>query len=364
MDPELHAFGEETEASVYLWAVFLVIVAVLLYVDLFLASPASRKGSQLQEAVKWSVIYVVLSLVFCAWLAVYFSTTVAEEYLAGYLIEKSLSVDNMFVMLLTFKMFRIGKDQQKELLVWGIVGAIVMRACFIATGSWILHHFAYAMYLFGGILLFAAIKMVVSGEEDETEPPAIANFLKKVLPWDDNLTLHGESASKFFVRGQDGKMKITPQFACLIVIEVGDIIFAVDSIPAIFAVTEDPFVVFTSNIFAIMGLRSMFFVLSTILTKLEYLQMGLAAILGFVGVKMLIADFFHIPTWASLVYIIGVLALVGLAGKIMGSKHGHKKDKNSFDSTDSFDSFAYANQSSAGVSGRRKYAGMGSDSFV
>jgi tellurite resistance protein TerC len=319
----------ETDAGPLLWGGFIVIVMVLLYIDLFVASKESKKSkhSPLRQAVVWSIAYVVMSLVFCACLAMNFGLTVAQEYLAGYLIEKSLSVDNMFVMLLTFKMFRIGKEQQKELLVWGIIGAIVLRAVFIMAGAWILHHFTYALYLFGGLLVVAAVKMLMAGEEEEDEPPAVALFLKKYLPWDDNVAQDGDAkSSKFFIRDHTGALKITPQLACLIVIEVGDIIFAVDSIPAIFAVTEDPFVVFTSNIFAILGLRAMFFVISLVIGQFQYLQQGLAAILGFVGTKMLIAHWIHIPTWFSLLFIIGVLVVVALAGEVGKKK---KVDKGS-----------------------------------
>jgi len=234
-----------------------------------------------------------------------------------------------------FKMFRVKKQQQRELLVYGILGAIVLRAAFILTGSWIMHHFHYAVYVFGGLLIFAAIKMLVSGEENEDEPPAVARLLKRLLPMDDTISLDDEESSKFIVWGRHDKiMRITPQFACLIAIEAGDIVFAVDSIPAIFAVTEDPFVVFTSNIFAILGLRAMFFVISSVLSKLEFLQMGLAAILGFVGVKMLITHWVVIPTWVSLVVIVGVLAVVMLVSKCRSAKHSfnnHANFANKFD---------------------------------
>jgi tellurite resistance protein TerC len=316
----------ETDASVWLWFGFLLLVALLLYIDLF---SAGGKGSPLRQAVQWTIAYVVLALLFCCVLGFWFSFTTAQEFLAGYLIEKSLSVDNLFVMIMLFKMFRVKKQHQRELLVWGILGAIILRAAFILTGSWIIHHFWFAVYVFGALLVFAAVKMLLTGEDDESEPPAIAKFLKRILPWDDGVDLDEDGASKFFVRGKhDKKLRITPQFACLIAIEAGDIIFAVDSIPAIFAVTEDPFVVFTSNIFAILGLRAMFFVISSVLSKFEYLQLGLAAILGFVGVKMLIAHWLHIPTWLSLLVIIGILAVVALASKCKSTKHAFNDHSN------------------------------------
>lgn len=264
---------------------------------------------------------MTIALMFCVVLYFWFGITAAEEFLAGFLIEKSLSVDNLFVMIMTFKMFKIRKKQQKELLVWGIIGAIVMRAGFILAGSWILHHFWWAMYAFGCMLIVGAIKMVTS-EEDDDKPPAVATFLKKILPLHEDVgggLLDYDEASRFFV-WDHGKLKVTSAFACLIVIEVGDVIFAVDSIPAIFAVTNDPFIVFTSNIFAILGLRAMYFVISTILGQFEYLQYGLAAILGFVGLKMIIADYVHIPTWLSLLFIVGTLAVVCVLGGLKGQK--------------------------------------------
>jgi len=192
-----------------------------------------------------------------------------------------------------------------------------------------MHHFSYAVYVFGVLLIIAAVKMLVSGEENEEEPPAVAKLLKRILPMDDSVSLDDEYASKFIVWGKHDKiMRITPQFACLIAIEAGDIVFAVDSIPAIFAVTEDPFVVFTSNIFAILGLRAMFFVISSVLNKFEFLQIGLAAILGFVGVKMLIAHWVHIPTWVSLAVIMGILAVVMLVGKCKSTKHSFNDHAN------------------------------------
>lgn len=307
-----------SRADLVWWIAFIVFVVCLLYLDLFVSAPLKTRGSPLQQALMMSAAYVGMALLFCGVLWVWFGLTAAEEFLAGFLIEKSLSVDNLFVMIMTFKMFNIRKRQQKELLVWGIIGAIIMRAGFILTGSWILHHFWWAMYAFGLLLIVGAVKMVLS-DDDDSSPPAVATCLRNWLPMHEESVLDdNHDSARFFVRGHNGKLLVTQQLACLIVIEVGDVIFAVDSIPAIFAVTNDPFIVFTSNIFAILGLRAMYFVISSVLGQVEWLQVGLAAILGFVGFKMLAADFIHIPTWFSLLFIVATLVIVCVAGGLKG----------------------------------------------
>jgi tellurite resistance protein TerC len=257
----------------------------------------------LREAATWSGVWVALALCFNGLLYFGFGSERALEFTAGYLIEKALSVDNIFVFVMVFAAFSVPAAYQHRVLFWGVLGALVMRAIFIVAGGALLEKFHWTMYVFGALLVVTGIKMLLL--RDEAPDPAknpIVRFVAKVLPVTPSF-----EGQRFTVK-RDGRWMITPLFLALVAVEVSDLIFAVDSIPAIFAVTRDPFIVFTSNIFAILGLRSLYFLLAGIVDKFRYLKVGLSLVLVFVGTKMLIADLFKVPIVLSLAVI---AALVG-----------------------------------------------------
>lgn len=263
----------------------------------------------LKEALVWSVVWITLALVFNVGVYYWFGTEPALQFLTGYLIEKALSVDNLFVFLVIFGYFGVPKAYQHRVLFWGILGALVMRAIFIGLGAALLQSFHWIIYVFGAILVLTGIKLLVQrNEEMHPERNPMYRLAAKVLP--STSEYHG---SKFFVK-QAGKWVVTPLFLVLVMVEATDVVFAVDSIPAIFAITSDPFLVFTSNIFAILGLRALYFLLAGIMSRFVYLKVGLALVLCFVGVKMLIVDFYKVPIVLSL----GVVVLL-LGGSIVAS---------------------------------------------
>lgn len=262
---------------------------------------------RVREALIWSAVWVSLALAFNGLVYVWKGKEAALQFLAGYLIEESLSVDNLFVFLLVFTYFKVESHVQHKVLFWGIIGAALMRATLILLGSALIARFDWVMYIFGIFLLITGIKLGLSGEDGEQVDPAanpVVKLVKKILP----LTERYEG-DRFFVR-REGKLFATPLFLVLVVVETTDLVFALDSIPAIFAVTTDSFIVYTSNIFAILGLRSVYFALAGMMELFHYLRYGLAFILSFVGVKMLVEKLYHIPIGIAL----GVIALVlGLA---------------------------------------------------
>jgi tellurite resistance protein TerC len=250
---------------------------------------------------------VTVALVFCGILYVWRGPDAAGEFLAGYLIEQSLSVDNMFVFALIFGYFAVPGKLQHRLLFWGIVGAVIFRALFIGAGAALLKNFHWTIYLFGAFLVYTGLKLLRhSAEEIEPEKNPVLRLLRRFVPITDRL--HGQS---FFIR-QNGRLMATPLFAVLVVIETTDVIFAVDSIPAVFAVTSDPFIVFTSNAFAILGLRALYFLLADMMGRFVYLKYGLAAILTLVGAKMLLTDVYKVPVWLSLSCIAAILIVTVL----------------------------------------------------
>ncbi len=296
-----------TVAPPWLWVSFTVSVVVLLFIDLSLfrkAGTGSTRRVALFEAAAW----ISIALAFNLWFGIEYGKELGIEFLTGYLVEESLSVDNLFVMLLIFSSFRIPHQYQHKVLFWGILGAIVFRAFFIVVGAKLLSMFHWILYIFGAILVLTAIKFLKESDEkiDVKENWAI-RVVKRFIPT--TAHIHGH---QFFIR-EHGILKATPLFLALVVVEVTDIVFAVDSIPAVFAVTQDAFVAFGSNILAILGLRSLYFVLADLVGKLRYLKPGLAVILGFIGIKMLIVDFVKIPSWISLLVIFAVLTTAGLS---------------------------------------------------
>jgi tellurite resistance protein TerC len=286
---------------------FILGILILLLIDLSLFGRGNHK-TQTKTALVESGIWITIALCFNVFFALSYGPELGVEFLTGYLIEKSLSVDNLFVILLIFSSFKIPDAHQHRVLFYGVLGAIVLRAIFILFGAHLLHTFHWVLYIFGAILVITAIKFLRETDEqiDAKENWSIRT-LKKILPTTEKL-----NGSHFFTR-ENGVRKATPLFLALVVIEVTDLVFAVDSIPAVFSITQDAFVAFASNIFAILGLRALYFVLADWVGKLRYLKPGLAAILGFIGTKMLIVDFFKIPSWVSLLVIFSILTTAGLS---------------------------------------------------
>lgn len=312
---------ELTVAPQWLWIAFTVGVVILLAVDLSLFGRGNHKVSR-KAALLESGLWIAVALLFNLWFAYQYGSNLGLEFLTGYLVEKSLSVDNLFVILLIFGSFRIPAEYQHRILFYGVLGAIVLRAIFIVAGAQLLHHFHWILYVFGAILVFTAIKFLrETDQEIDTRENWSLRLLRKVLPTTDKC-----EGSKFFVV-ENGIRKVTPMFMALIVIEATDLVFAVDSIPAVFAVTQDAFVAFASNILAILGLRALYFVLADGLSELRYLKPGLAAILGFIGTKMLIMDFIKIPSWVSLLVIFSILTTAALGSWYANRKSRYNSDQ-------------------------------------
>jgi len=288
------------DTPLWLWLGFNALVLALLALDLGVFHRKAHAVS-IREAAIWSGVWIALSLAFGAWIWHARGPQAGLEFLTGYLIEKSLSVDNLFVFALVFAYFKVEPKSQHRVLFWGILGALLLRGLFILGGAALIDRFHWILYLFGAFLILTGVKMARSGEvEIHPEKNPLLRLAKRFLP----VASEGRDGH-FFVR-QGGKLLATPLFLVLVLIESSDLMFAVDSIPAIFAVTRDPFLVYTSNVFAILGLRSLYFVLAGVIAKFVFLKLGLALVLVFVGVKMTIADLVAIPTGLSL----GAIALV------------------------------------------------------
>ena len=293
----------ESVASPVAWAAFVGFVLVLLAVDLGIFHRKSHTVGP-REAALWSVAWVALSACFAVGVYVLHGQDRALEFTAGYLLEKALAVDNIFVFVVLFQVFGIPAIHQHRVLFWGVLGALVMRAGFIIAGGAFLHRFHFAMYLFGAVLVFTGIKLlVVRAKEAHPERSRLVGLLRRFLPTTPDL--HG---GRFTVR-QGGRLLATPLLLALVAMEATDLVFSLDSIPAVFAVTTDSFIVFTSNIFAMLGLRSLYFLLAGVIDRFAYLKTGLALVLVFVGAKMLSSDVFHVPTLVSLGVIVGILSI-------------------------------------------------------
>jgi tellurite resistance protein TerC len=291
----------------WLWLAFSIGVLFLLIIDLGLFGKSGQKVSR-QTALIESGIWISVALLFNLWFGYTFGKELGLEFLTGYLVEKSLSVDNLFIILLIFSSFKIPDQHQHRVLFYGVLGAIILRAFFIILGAQLLHLFHWILYVFGGVLVLTAVTIFRDTEEkvDIQENWSI-RLIRRFIP-----TTNSFNGNHFFLV-ENGIRKATPLFLALIVIEVTDLIFAVDSIPAVFAVTQDAFVAFASNILAILGLRALYFVLADWVGKLRYLKPGLAAVLGFIGIKMLLIDLFKIPNWISLLVIFTILTTAALS---------------------------------------------------
>ncbi len=303
----------QTIAPLWLWVTFIAIILVALFIDFVVLKKQGAHEVNVKEALNWSIIWVAASLAFNAlfWWAVKDSTGNAElantkalEFLTGYLIEKSLAVDNIFVFLMIFTYFAVPPAYQKRVLMIGIVGAIVLRSVMILLGGWLLQEFQWVLYIFGAFLIITGIKMWwAAGKEQSLDSNPALKLLRKLLPVSKNYD--GEN----FWTQENGKRIATPLFMVICLVGLTDVIFAVDSIPAIFAITNDPFIVLTSNVFAILGLRAMYFLLASVASKFHLLPYGLAVVLVFIGTKMVLIDVFKVPVALSLGVVVGILAI-------------------------------------------------------
>lgn len=303
----MNFISDVSVAPTWLWITFCIGVFLLLLIDLSLFGRGSHKVSR-KKALIESGVWISVALLFNLWFGFAFGKELGLEFLTGYLVEKSLSVDNLFVILLIFSSFRIPDKYQHRVLFYGVLGAIVLRAFFIILGAQLLHLFHWVLYVFGAVLVITAVKFLRETDEkiDVQENWSI-RLIRRLMP-----TTPLFNGNHFFLV-ENGVRKATPLFLALIVIEVTDLIFAVDSIPAVFAVTQDAFVAFASNILAILGLRALYFVLADWVGKLRYLKPGLAAVLGFIGIKMLLLEVFKIPSWISLLVIFSILVTAALS---------------------------------------------------
>ncbi|WP_423596404.1 TerC family protein [Roseateles sp. MS654] len=302
-----------TIVPAWLWAVFVGIVVVSLFVDFVVLRKQGAHEVGVKEAINWSLIWVALSVAFMGllWWAVRdgsgsteLANTKALEFITGYLIEKSLAVDNIFVFLMIFTYFAVPSAYQKRVLMMGIIGAIVLRTVMILVGGWLIAQFHWILYLFGAFLLITGIKMWwAAGKEPDLEDNPALKLLRRVLPVSKNF--EGE---RFFTV-ENGKRIATPMLLVIALVGMTDVIFAVDSIPAIFAITSDPFIVLSSNIFAILGLRAMYFLLAAMASKFHLLSYGLAVVLVFIGAKMMLIDVIKIPVLLSLGVVVAILAI-------------------------------------------------------
>ena len=290
-----------------LWIVFGVFVVVMMALDL---GVFHRKAHEVKfkEALAWTIAWVLLALCFNVGIYFYRGQEAAVQFLTAYLLEESLSIDNLFVFLLIFSYFKVPARYQHGVLFWGILGVLIMRGAFITLGLALIHHFEWILYIFGAILVFTGFKLAFEKDKEvEFEHNPILKFFRRVFPVSKDY-----DGTKFFVR-QDGRLLATPLFIILMFLNTVDLVFALDSIPAVMSISQDVFIVFTSNIFAILGLRSLFFVISNIIQLFHHLHYGLSLILVFIGIKMLIKDFYPISTGVSLLLILVTLFLSVLA---------------------------------------------------
>ena len=304
-----------TGVSIAMWIAFWIIVLAALFVDLAVMN--KHKGHvSIKEAAVMVSAWISLALLFGAAIWLFEGPRHALEFYTGHVLEYSLSIDNMFVFIMIFGYFAVPNDLQPKVLLWGILGAVAMRFLFIFVGVQLISAFAWMIYVFGALLIFTAVKMLLQKEDEKFDPSEsfILKVFKKIMPI--KTDYHGEN---FFVK-ENAKWFATPLFAALLVIEMSDVIFAIDSIPAILGITQDTFLVYSSNIFAIIGLRSLYFLLSGMAGKFPYLKYGISVILFFVGVKMIVSHFVKIPVPASLGIIVFILALSMLASKFFPPK--------------------------------------------
>jgi tellurite resistance protein TerC len=306
--------------SIWLWVGFNAAVLIMLALDLGVFHRKAHAVS-LREAAAWSCVWVSLALAFNAGIWYFAGRQPALEFLTGYLVEKSLAVDNIFVIALLFSYFAVPAAYQHRVLFWGILGALVMRGAFIAAGAYVLHQWHWVIYVFGGILLLTGVKMAL--RKDEAIDPEHNPVVRLARRW---LPLTQRYDGQRFWTVENGRRVATPLFLVLLLVEFTDLVFAIDSIPAIFAITSDPFLVYTSNVMAILGLRSMYFLLAGVVHKFVYLKFGLSLVLVFVGAKMMLIDVFKVPTAVSLLVIASVIG-GSIALSLLRPPAAHKPDE-------------------------------------
>jgi tellurite resistance protein TerC len=283
------------------WGLFAGVVVAALAIDLIQHRGDHANGRR--AALIWSGVWIAVSLLFAGWVGIQFGLHAWHAFLTAWLVEKSLSIDNLFVFLVIFRTLKVPKDEQHRVLFWGIIGAFVTRALFIAAGSAILARWHFATWILGGFLIYTGIKTLRSNEKSTAEGES------KILRWlDRHLAVTKQRHGHAFFAVEAGKRVVTPLFVALVAIELSDIMFAVDSIPAVFAISREPFIVFTSNVFAILGLRALYLVLAELIADLKYLHYGLGVLLLFIGAKMLGSSWFHIPNFVSLLITIAILS--------------------------------------------------------
>jgi tellurite resistance protein TerC len=304
--------------QLWLWVAFNVFVLTMLAIDLFVLHKDAHEV-RIKEAAAWSVAWVALATLFGAGVYVFMGREAGLAYFTGYVIEKALSVDNIFVFVVIFSAFRVPARYQHRVLFWGVLGALIMRGAMIAAGAYLIHQFHWVLYVFGGLLVVTGIRMAMQTDHAvEVESNIATRLLRRLMPVTE--AYHGQ---RFFVRESiAGRMRLaaTPLFAVLLLVETTDVIFAVDSIPAIFAITQDPFIVYSSNVFAILGLRALYFLLADVIHRFHYLKLGLSVVLIFVGVKMLAADYYPIPIGISLAVVVLILS-ASIAASWLRSRH-------------------------------------------
>jgi len=308
--------------NVLMWTGFFVVIFGMMALDLGVFNKKSHVTST-KEAAIWTGVWVTLAVLFNVGVLFLKGQAPALEFLTGYLIEYSLSVDNIFVFIMLFSYFKVEPAYRHRVLFWGIVGALVLRGLMIGVGAALIHQFHWIMYVFGAFLVFTGIKMAVQKEADpDPDKNPVVVFFKRHFPVTNQY--HGD---QFFVKPEGAVQWLaTPLFIVLLIVETTDIMFAVDSIPAIFAITSDPFIVFTSNVFAIMGLRSLYFLLDGIMGLFRFLKIGLTFILCFIGIKMLIADIYHVPIVMSLGVVAGILVISIVASLLIPASREEAKE--------------------------------------
>ncbi len=317
------------EETIWLWIGFNLFILLMLALDLGVFNRKSHVVSS-REAIIWSLVWISLSLIFNAIIyffwdkmvpsSMYSNGEAALAFFTGYLIEKSLSVDNIFIFILIFSFFRVPAAYQHRVLFWGILGALVMRGILIVVGAALLKEFDWIFYIFGAFLIFTGIRMARHQDEEQVHPEQnpVVKLFRKLMPVTENY-----EKGRFFVR-QAGRLMATPLFLMLLIVESTDLVFAVDSIPAIFAVTRDPFIVYSSNVFAILGLRALYFLLANVMDKFQYLKLGLSAVLTFIGIKMVIADIYHIPIGVSLA-VVAIILMISIVASLWKARTSPNK---------------------------------------
>ncbi len=304
---------------IWFWIAFNAVILLLLVLDLTVVSRKHRRVP-FKQALLMSAFWIGLAMAFAVFVQQWLGAAKALEFVTGYVLEEALSVDNLFVFILLFAYFKVPPEEEKTVLFWGIIGALIMRGIFIGAGVALVQRFHWILYAFGVFLIWTGFQLLRGGnEEQDPSRNIVLKFCRRFLPLTDSY--EGKS---FFVR-RDGRVLATPLFVVLLVVETTDILFATDSIPAILAITRDPFIVYTSNVFAILGLRSMYFALAGMMKLFHYLNYGLSVVLMFIGAKMLLPERYHVPTWVALAVVAGVLGLSVLASVLFPKPNSEER---------------------------------------